>query len=811
MERTLHIATANTSRAARWRNREITWEDFCERLRNVRRTSETAIEYRHMQKAERGLAKDGPAFVAGQLRDGRRRKECVLSRSMVVLDADRSDSNLWADWQMLIGAAAALYPTHSSTPESPKHRLVIPLARDVSADEYIPLAMRIAETLDIARFDETTYQPERLMYFPSASADAPFEVQTSDGALLDPDEWLSLYPDWRDASCWPVQFEGARRRAEKAPDPRGKRGAIGAFCRAYTIEEAIEEHLSDIYAPAAREGRYTYTSGSSYAGVACYSNTWAYSNHATDPAAGRLANAFDLVRIHRFGELDEDAPEDAPATSLPSHQAMCEWAANLEAVSVEMARAAADEIASDFADETADDAWKAKLAKNAKTGAIEPSAGNILLILQEDANIARKLCRDAESRAIWVRGDALPWRAIQGGADLWSDEDDASLRLYIETHYGIVAKGKIDDAVSHLATETPYDPLRERLEGLPAWDGVPRAETLLIDALGAEDSEYTRQVTRKTLAGAVKRALDPGCKWDYMLILEGAQGLGKSSFWELLAGRAFFTDSLTLKDIEYPKVAGEKIRGRWIAEVAELDGMAKASIERLKGWLSTKADNYRAAYARHAAVYQRRCIVVGTVNNLDGYLRDATGNRRFWPVRVSRKLDRGLLTQRYIEQVWAEAKELLATEQLYLEGNVELEARQRQREAMETDPREGQIRAYLETPLPEGFNSWTSTQREEYWAAVDDFGDSAERDVEPRDQVSIIEIWHEALRQPKERPTRRDSREIATVLSRLGWEPTGGVARTKAYGVQRTYSRGDASVTMKPCNRESGGLASETD
>lgn len=783
MGRVFSIATANTSRAATWKNREVDWAAFCERLRDVRRTSETTAEYRQMAKPERDRAKDGPAFVAGRLQGGRRRKGHVMGRSMVVLDADRSDGDLWADWQMLVGAAAALYPTHSSTPGRPKHRLVIPLSRDVSADEYVPLAMRIADAIGASRFDETTYQPERLMYFPSASADAPFEVQVADGAFLDPDEWLALYSDWRDASCWPVQFEGARRRAEKAPDPRGKKGAVGAFCRAYTIEETIETHLGDVYVPAAREGRYTYAHGSSYAGLACYSGTWAYSNHATDPAAGRLANAFDLVRIHRFGELDEDVSEDAPVTSLPSYGAMCEWAVGLDAVSVEMARAAADDAAADFGEEAVDDAWKAKLAKNAKTGAIEPSAGNILLILQEDANIAGKLCRDAESRAIWVRGEALPWRSIQGGADLWSDEDDASLRLYVETHYGIAAKGKLDDAVSHMATETPYDPLRERLESLPVWDGVPRAETLLIDALGAEDCEYTRQVTRKTLAGAVRRALEPGCKWDYMLILEGAQGLGKSSFWELLAGRAFFTDSLTLKDIEYPKVAGEKIRGKWIAEVAELDGMAKASIERLKGWLSTKADNYRAAYARHAAVYQRRCIVVGTVNNLDGYLRDATGNRRFWPVRVSRELDRELLTQSYIDQVWAEAKELLTTERLYLEGDVRAQAEARQREAMETDPNEHLIRAYLETPIPEGFNSWALEDREAFWDAPDAY----EGEALPREGVSIPEIWHEALRRPQGSSTLQDSRRISAILRKLGWEPKGRTERTKAYKVTKMF------------------------
>lgn len=787
------ISTANSAKAARWKLRKLTLPELGRRLQEVRRTEETCAEYDAMPKAERDRAKDGPAFVAGRLRGGRRRKGCVASRSCVVLDADRSDAELMADWRMLVGCAAICYPTHSSREDALKHRLVVPLARDVTADEYVPLAMRVAETLGLERFDATTYQPERLMFFPSASIDAEAEVETwppdlaGPCELLDPDEWLATYGDWRDAAEWPVQPNGVERRAEKAPDPRAKRGAVGAFCRAFGIEEAIGAFLGDAYVPAGRDGRYTYAHGSSVGGLVCYGGLWAYSNHATDPAGGRLCNAFDLVRIHRFGDLDHEAPEDAPVTALPSYAAMCEWAGAQEPVAVEMARGAAEEAAEDF-DEGGDagvgDAWKARLAVNSRTGAIEPSAGNLLTIFKEDRNLAGKLRRDVESKAVWVVAGALPWRRVPGGADLWSDEDDASLRLYLETCYGIVAKGKVDDTVSHEASMRPYDPLRERLEGLPEWDGVPRLDSLLVDALGAEDCEYTRQVTRKALAGAVRRALRPGCKWDYMLILEGAQGLGKSSLWRMLAGDAFFTDSMTVKDTEVPKVAGEKMRGKWIVEVAELDGMAKASIERLKGFLSTQEDNYRAAYARHAATYRRRCIVVGTVNNLDGYLRDATGNRRFWPVRVTSKLDRGLLTQGYIDQVWAEAK--LAEglgEPLYLEGEAERAAEARQREAMETDPREGQVRGFLEAPVPPAYKGMSLEEREAFWDMPGEPGE----DWSPRDRVSIIEIWHECLRQPKERPTRRDSREIATILSRIGWAPTGRAERVKAYGPEKTY------------------------
>lgn len=801
MGRLLTISTANSAKALRWKSRAFTWEELTECLLDVRRTAETVAEYDAMKKAERNAVKDGPSYVAGKLKGGRRRKDSVAFRSCVVLDADQSDPELMSDWEMLIGDAALLYPTHSSRPSNLKHRLVVPLSRDVTPDEYVPLSMKLAQTLGLDRFDPTTYQPERLMFFPSASADADWEPRICEGDLLDPDYWLATYEDWTDAAEWPVQPQGVERRVAKAPDPRNKRGAVGAFCRALTIEEAIEAYLGEVYIATEREDRYTYAEGSTVGGVVCYSGLWAYSNHATDPAGGQLMNAFDLVRIHRFGDMDRDSEEDTPVTALPSYTAMCEWAQAEEPVAVELARGAAKSAAAEFAEEAVesaqdeeqepDDAWKARLDVNAKTGAIEPSASNLLLILEKDERLAGKLRRDVESRAVWVVADRLPWRKIPKGADLWSDEDDSSLRLYIETRYGIVAKGKIDDAVSHEATRRPYDPLREHLDALPEWDGIPRVDTLLIDMLGAEDSAYTREATRKTLVGAIKRAYEPGCKWDYMLILEGAQGLGKSTFWELLAGPLFFSDSLTLKDIEYPKVAGEKIRGSWIVEVAELDGMAKTSIERLKGWLSTKADTYRAAYARHAAVYKRRCVVVGTVNNLDGYLRDATGNRRFWPVRVERRLDRSRMDADYIAQVWAEAKALeKAGEPLYLSRDVEPQAELRQREAMETDPREGLVRAYLEAPVPESFDTWALSDREEFWSVREDF-EGAETTGEPRSEISIMEIWHEALKQPKERPTRNDSYQIAAMLRKLGWKPTGVTKRSKAYGIVKTYGVGD--------------------
>jgi predicted P-loop ATPase len=776
----------------------MTWVAFVEWQRSPRRTSETAAEYAAMTKAERDKAKAGAAYVAGYLTGGKRSKATIKRRSMLTLDADTATAELWEDYCLLVGATALLYSTHSYTEGKPKYRLVLPLSRDVAPDEYQALAMKVAECVGLAYFDATGFQPERLMYKSSCSADADFIFKTLDSEPLDVDRYLALYPDWRDTSCWPVtSVMPSGADAPKVQDPTEKPGVIGAFCRLYDVPAAIEAFLPNTYTEAG-EGRYTYADGSAWGGLVVYEDgKLAFSYHATDPAAtGRACNAFDLVRLHKWGELDVEAREGTPVNKLPSVAAALDFALALEGVGAEVARERLAEATDDFTDTAADetegaedDLWLSKLAKNRK-GDILPTADNIGLVFRYDRGLKGKIRRDTMAGQLCVVAKTLPWRRIEGGTSRWSDGDDAELRIYFESRYGIVNKSKIDDAVSHEADSRPYDPLREYLEGLPPWDGTARLDTLFIDLMGAEDSAYTRAITRKTFCAAVARALYPGCKFDYMLILEGEQGLGKSSVFQLLAGR-WFTDSLSLTDLSRDKVAAEKLQGSWICEVAELAGMAKADIERLKGFLTTTHDKYRAAYDRRVDIRPRRGIIVGSVNNLEGYLRDATGNRRFWPLRVHTQLDRRRLSAATVAQVWAEAKSLIAAgEPLYLDADIEQAAKAKQREAMEIDPRESLVQMYLETPVPEGFASYSLDERMQHWVTRGDFGDAATEGAEgvtKRSEVSIIEIWTEALREPTTRPNRYDSYQIGAILKRLGWEATGKAARLKAYGVVKTY------------------------
>lgn len=155
---------------------------------------------------------------------------------------------------------------------------------------------------------------------------------------------------------------------------------------------------------------------------------------------------------------------------------------------------------------------------------------------------------------------------------------------------------------------------------------------ILIDYFGAADSKYTRAVMRKTLAAAVARIYEPGKKFDSVLILNGPQGVGKSTFFSKLAGD-WFSDSLTLTDMK-DKSGAEKLQGYWILELSELNGMKKADVETVKSFITRQDDKYRASYGVNVESHLRQSIIVGSTNAESGFLRDITGNRRFWPVRI---------------------------------------------------------------------------------------------------------------------------------------------------------------------------------
>ena len=301
--RNLPIAYGNSCFAKTWTNKSTTFDELCVRLEQTIRTTESTEEYPALPKTERDRIKDKGGFVGGQLRDNRRKRENVACRSMLTLDCDHADVGFIDRFTKDCLHAACLYTTHGHTPDAPRVRIIVPLTRDVTPDEFVAISRYFADEWGIDQFDECSYRPHQLMYWPTTPANGEYINKRIDGAWLDPDAYLARHPNWKDCSLLPTSSrESAVRESSRKPqeDPLTKDGVIGAFCRTYSVEASIEAFLSDVYEPSLVDGRYDYIPADSSAGVVIYDDKFAYSHHATDPACGKLLNAFDLVRIHKF-------------------------------------------------------------------------------------------------------------------------------------------------------------------------------------------------------------------------------------------------------------------------------------------------------------------------------------------------------------------------------------------------------------------------------------------------------------------------------------------------------------------------------
>lgn len=783
----MKIAIGNSRMDKKWKNKNISWDDFVARVKTTQRTTETVEEYRKMRKAAQDDIKDVGGFVGGHLKGGRRKKGNVLCRSILTLDMDYGTPDIWDQITMLFDFKCLVYSTHRHTPENPRLRLVIPLIREISEEEYAAVGRMVAKEIGIDLFDDTTYEAHRLMYWPSTSSNGAYLFKEQDGALLNPDDYLAKYIDWKDTSTWPVssrQSEVVRRTVKEQADPLLKEGVVGTFCRAYGIREAIGKFLTAVYEPSALEGRYDYIPADSSAGVIIYDDKFAYSHHATDPASGLLLNAFDLVRIHKFGSLDDRASTTTSPGRMPSFIAMSEFAIKDDLVKAEFAKERQSQAKEEFSDED----WQTSLDLD-RQGRIRDTLDNFVLIIRHDEglqNIAFNCHRDG----IDANG-GLPWDQIKGG---WNDSDNALLKVYLSSNYGVYSPTKTKDAILAVATERAYHPIKEFLESLPKWDGINRVENLLVEYFGAADNSYTRAIIRKTMVAAVARIYRPGTKFDSVLILNGPQGIGKSTFFAKLAGE-WFSDSLTLTDMK-DKAGPEKLQGYWMLELGELAGMRKTDVEVVKSFISRSDDKYRASYGINVESHPRQCVIVGSTNAESGFLRDITGNRRFWPVRISGQSNKKAwqMTKEEVQQIWAETLVLYKKgEKLYLEGDDVAWASTEQADAMETDEREGLVRTYLDTLLPEDWDEMSLYERRNFLSGSEFGGDGRVGSVE-RKLTCNMEIWCECFGKDASSMKIADSYAIGAIMRKIpGWDKysgnKNGVVTFSIYGRQRAYER----------------------
>ena len=775
--RELKIALGNSRQAKFWSNKTLTFEAICERLKTPIRTTETVEEYTKMPKPKRDEIKDKGGFVGGHLRDNLRKAGNVSCRSLWTPDLDNATPEFVALLPNKLHFKCAVYSTHSHTPVAPRLRIVAPFTRDISADEFVAVSRYVAAELGMDMFDECSFIPNQLMYWPTCPANGDYLIEFVDGELLDPDKILAAHPDWQDCSLLPTTSRESKVHKpsqKQQEDPLSKSGVVGAFCRTYSITVAIEKFLSDTYAPSVMEGRYDYISGKSTAGVVIYDDKFAYSHHATDPTCGKLLNAFDLVRIHKFGGDDEKK----------SYQAMTEFALQDENVKLLLISERQAQATHDFSAGDGDTEWQKKLQYEPRSTTLKNNLYNLTLILHNDENL-KSICFNQLADGMEITG-SVPWKHP---ARFWRDADDAQLICYVDANYGSFSARNYQVAVTKVVDDRSYHPIREYLNSLPPWDGITRVESLLIDYLGAEDNTYTRAVTRKTLCAAVARVQNPGIKFDYILVLNGDQGIGKSTLIAKLGGE-WYSDSVNLTDMN-DKTAAEKLQGYWIIEIGELAGMKKADLDKVKAFISRQDDKYRASFGRRVTPHPRQCIFFGTTNSQNGYLRDITGNRRFWTVKTpgTSKMKPWQLTQEDVNQIWAEVLVLVERgEDIYLDPYLEKLSQIEQSEAMEQDDREGLVISYLNLLLPEKWDEMDIYTRQEYIRDPD--SPTQPKGTILRSSVSNLEIWCECFGKRKEDIKPSDSYAIAAIMLRIpGWQKVDERKILPIYGRQRLYKR----------------------
>lgn len=778
-DRQITISTAGSRKSTNWQPQTMRISELFEKLRTPLRGKETLSTYMGMKKHQQDELKDVGGFVGGSL-TGRRKKGAVLSRDVITLDMDSCPpESTKAILQRLssLSMMYAVYSTRKHSPAAPRLRVVVPTDRPVLPDEYEPIARKLAALIqpEMHWFDPTTFQVERLMYWPSCCVDSEYLFTYEDKPLLSVDGMLAMYADWSDVASWP-QVPGEQklreRSAAKQGDPTEKKGTVGAFCRVYSIVQAMDAFLPGVYSPTEQPDRYTFVGGSTTGGAIVYDDEkFLFSHHATDPCSGQLVNAFDLVRLHLFGDADADVKEGTPANRLPSYDLMCRKAvedkavlAQLQKERMEQTEAEFSDIQESFSGDAADDLeWMRRLRVHPKTGLPESTIDNVWIILENDKNLKGKFAINAFAGRGEVLG-ALPWNT-DARRRFWDDNDNQGLYWYLEKSYRSTGAAKIDGALSLHSNKNSFNDVTKYLDGLK-WDGVPRLDSLFIDYLGAEDNTYIRAVTRKAFTAAVARAYIPGTKFDYMTILTGPQGIGKSTLLAKMS-KGWFNDSIRTFE---GKDASELLQGVWLVEVGELDAFNRSDVGRIKQFLSQQADRFRAAYGRHVKEMPRRCVFFGTTNDTE-FLTDKTGNRRFWPVTVGlgkpvksiwADLDCAL------DQLWAEAAmRFRIGEPLYLSGAVESAAKEQQERHRRVSTREGIITDFLEQMVPEDWMSWKLEQRRMFWEGNVTF----EGELIPRKKVCALEVWCEALGCDPRMIRNSDSAEINSVIASVkGWK-----------------------------------------
>lgn len=722
-----------------------------------------------------GTEKQEKSYLPGELKNHHRKSVNVINRSVITLDLDGA---LEGGFEALCGFLGGFYylwhTTYSHSEEKPSYRFLVPLAEPVTSGQYGDLVRQIIAANPNASIDVSSAKPAQIMFTPACKDPFSYDYGVHEGALVNGSQWLA-------------SVNGGERvvplgRLDKKGEPSEAPGIVGQFNRAYpNLDELIAVfELPYELDGATRRYRYTGSSATATPGMREIDERPGlyYSWHAHDPAAGYAQNAFDLVRIHKFGHLDADYK--GPAGRAPSYTACRDFLDTHEGFNKRAAAQAYETVVSNLTtqetnrgeqtalaretdtsvevlttEEIDHTEWVSQLEVDRKTGKFVDSLDNLKLIFNNDPKM--KVVGWCERGEYFTDAGPHNWPRTKRSPKL-TEHQRQLIRNRYETVYGLkIPLERLSQVFTERKEVNSFDPVKVYLESLQ-WDGNKRMETCLP---GVEDTEYNRMVARKVLIAAVARAFEPGVKVDETLILVGPEGIGKSSWIEEMS-KGFSVEFQSIESKDTVQILSET----WIAMAEESEVVSKSDFNRLKSFLTQTSDTYRVPYAVEPETRLRRWVVWGSTNDME-LLRERDGNRRFLMVECVRPRDFDLLTPEYVDQIWAEAVHAYLMGESHVMNSFERElARSAREQHIHSDALTESITEHLRLPITP---DWHEKKPESLRTIVgqwnaDVIGTTGDKE---RDFITPKEVWVEVEGQSLAEFTLRDQSRVKDSLQAL--------------------------------------------
>ena len=821
-------------------------EEFYTQFKNhVKRTKDKYDEYIASDKLTQTVIKDVGGFIGGETQGNQRKNNVKIIRHLLTLDIDADKPNVYEYLERHIDFCCLIHTTHKHSPEKNRFRIIAPLSRPVNEDEYEAIGRRIAYNIENSKeevfqglFDETTFQANRLMFFPTVSADGEYicellnyNMAGDEQDVIDVDKMLSEYLDHNDIHEWfkpkKNSVEQSNKESKTNKNPLKAKGYVGAFNRSFSITEAIQRFLSHIYKEE-NNGRYTFIGGTSYGGgIVLNDDTLFYSHHGTDPANLYYRSAFDLVRIHLFGDFDigytpEKEMEKDVLEKTDSFRQMLDLCKTLPEVIMQTENHVAllqkvdqqnNFISKNFAtdEETGeiiatqevkeDNGWLVRLANE------KSLFSQLDLIFSNDENLGNLFYFDTFRENICFQRTPY-WRKEDAVGMPLADKDMSHIRGTLEKVFNIKAEKVVEDAVVIEADKIQVNKVKEYFESLE-WDEKPRLEFFFYDFFKVPLNPFTRVALKHWLVGAVSRIYKAGSPMDLVLVLKGRQGIGKSLFFKRLATLDFskFDEHLysdTKIDFQKSKDSYEQLEGIWIYEWKELAGMNMSDQESIKAFVDKTEDKFRRSYGRRNVEIKRRVAFGGTTNEKTP-LRDRSGNRRFLVLDIPLKQYECYIAdtthgfdQRYKDQLLAEAIHLYKTGYSIFDWTKEEYDwwENSNEDNLAENDFAGSISNYLTMKKPKSWYSMSEVEMLRYLDTYDFQLNKSnslfyeDEDLEDTSKTCVRELWRIALRQKDVTINRFHRDLLLQALENIGWEEQKTKERFGVFGHQISFRKG---------------------